>query len=411
MSVVRIHGLSFVAGLDWLPRGTVLDTAREARKVGSVWCAYDGDQTGYAGSAVEHEEGMAVLASALKAAISGDRWMALVASDDGKCAVVQVGDGVILGSGDRVFGSSAEAVEEVEEVRQPGWDVFATPGLIADGTDFYGESLRGEILLERVPFAWVTRRVARASGSLAAAMVLGVMGWGYREQLERLWKGSVEEAVKVVEDVQEERLPVGLDSIALVEGCREAVRRFVPEMPGWQRVSLTCTARFAESELIAVRPVFQGRPVMAVQWRVAPGRSESIYRQIAEKHLVSWKRKTGAGFEGQVEGGKAWVAVVLPPVAVVVNGAAKISQRVLRDLVDRRFAVVAKEIRHDEKEGLVRIGIREPLVRIAKLLEGMEGFELLALAWSRKGWVLEGRGASTVTMPVSKFRGLRGTVQ
>ena len=60
--MVRIHGLSFVAGLDWLPRGTVLDTAREARKVGSVWCAYDGDQTGYAGSAVEHEEGMAVLA-------------------------------------------------------------------------------------------------------------------------------------------------------------------------------------------------------------------------------------------------------------------------------------------------------------------------------------------------------------
>ena len=411
MSVIRIHGVGFVAGLDWLPRGTVLDTAREARKVGSAWCAHDGDQTGYAGSSVEHEEGMPVLASALKAAIGGDRWMAVIRSDDGRCAVVQVGDGVILGNGDRVFGSAAEAVEAVEEARQPGWDLFATPGVIAEGTDFYAEALRGEISLEPVPFAWVTRRVMGAAGGLAAAVVAAVIGWGHREAIERLWKGSVEEAVKVVEDVQEERLPVGLDPIALVQGCREAVRRFVPEIPGWQRVSLTCTARFAENELIAVRPVFQGRPVMAVQWRVEPGRSESLYRQIAEKHLARWKQKTGAGFEGQVQAGKAWAAVVLPPVAVVVNGAAKVAKRVLRERVDRRFGAVADEIRHDAEDGLVRIGTAEPLVRIASLLEGMEGLEVTGLSWRRKGWVLEGRGVSTLTMPVSKFRALRGTLQ
>ena len=36
-------------------------------------------------------------------------------------------------------------------------------------------------------FAWVTRRVARASGSLAAAMVLGVMGWGYGDGVPAMY--------------------------------------------------------------------------------------------------------------------------------------------------------------------------------------------------------------------------------
>ena len=219
MSVIVIGGVKFVAGLDWLPRRSALDTAREARKVGSVWCAHCGEQTGYAGSSEEHAEGMPVLAAALRAAIRGDRWMALVGGEDGRCAVVQVGDGVILGSGDRVFGSAAAAAEAIAQAREPGWEVYATPGLLADAVEFHAEALRGEALLERVPFSWVTRRVVSGAGGLAAALALGVVGWGYREQIERLWTGSVQEAVRVVEDVQEERVPVGLDPVALVEGC------------------------------------------------------------------------------------------------------------------------------------------------------------------------------------------------
>lgn len=411
MSAIVIGGVKFVAGLDWLPRRGALDTAREARKVGSVWCAHFGEQTGYAGSSEEHAAGMPVLAAALRAAIGGDRWMALVAGEDGRCAVVQVGDGVILGSGDRVFGSAEEAAEAIARAREPGWEVYATPGLLADAAEFHAEVLRREALLERVPFSWVTRRAVGGAGGLAAALALAMAGWGYRGQIERLWTGSVQEAVRAVEVAQEERVPVGLDPVALVEGCREAVRRFVPEMPGWRRVSLTCRARFAESELIALRPVFEGRPVMAVQWRVEAGRSESVWRQIAEKHLVRWKELAGPSLEGLVEGGKAWAAVVLPPVAVVANGAAKPSRRVLRERVDRRFGMAADDIRHDEEDGLVRIATPEPLVRIAELVGGIEGFEVTGLAWARKGWVVEGRGVSTVTMPVSKFRALRGRLQ
>ena len=95
MSVVVVNGVGYAAGLDWLPRGSVLDTAREARKVGSVWCAHHGEQTGYAGGSPEHAEGIPVLAAALRDLIDGDRWTAVVAGEEGYWAVVQVGDGVI----------------------------------------------------------------------------------------------------------------------------------------------------------------------------------------------------------------------------------------------------------------------------------------------------------------------------
>ena len=411
MSAIRVNGVRYAAGLDWLPRGNWLDTAREARKVGSMWCAYDGQQTGYAGASEEYAAGTPVLAAALRGSIDGDSWMALVGSDDGRCAVVQVGEGAILGTGDRVFGSAAEAVEAVEEFAQLGWDLHATPGLVEGAAALDLEALPRKVVLGRIPFHWLTRRLVARSGGLAAALVAGATGWGYREEIAGLWKGVEEDRVAAVEDVPEERLATALDSVALVEGCREALRRFVPEIPGWRRVSLTCRARFAETELIGVRPVFQGRPVMAVRWRAEPGRGEALYRQIAEKQLVSWKEKTGAGLEGLVEGGKAWMAVVLPPVAVVAGGVEAVPRRVLRERLDRRFGVAADEIRHDEQAGSVRIRTAEPLGRIADLLEGLEEFEVVGLAWGREGWVVEGRGIRTVTMPVSKFRALRGSVR
>lgn len=411
MSVVVVNGVGYAAGLDWLPRGSVLDTAREARKVGSVWCAHHGEQTGYAGGSPEHAEGIPVLAAALRDLIDGDRWTAVVAGEEGYWAVVQVGDGVILGTGDRVFRDEADALAAVEEGRAARWTVLVA-GVSIDGAAELDLAGLGEAaVLQRVPFSWFTRKVARAAGGIGAGMVLGLAAFSYRQELWLLWEGSVKEAAQVAEVTEEQRVGVGLDSVALVEGCREAVRRYVPELPGWERVSLTCRARFSEAELIAVRPVFEGRPVMAVRWRIEAGRRESLYRRIAENQLAKWKQDTGAGLEGLVEGGRAWVAAVLPPVAMVSERRGPVSKLALRKAVDMRFGAVAEAIRHEEEKGLVRIRTAVPLGRIAELVDGMEGFEVMGLSRNRVGWVVEGRGVRTVSMPVSKFRELRGDLR
>lgn len=44
----------------------------------------------------------------------------------------------------RVFGSATETIEAVEGGRKPGWDLFATPGLVDEVADFYAETRRGE---------------------------------------------------------------------------------------------------------------------------------------------------------------------------------------------------------------------------------------------------------------------------
>ena len=411
MSGVRINGTVYVGGLDWLPRGGAVDTAREARRVGSVWCAYDGGQTGYAGRSEDHRAGMPVLAAALKELLGGERWSAVVAGEDGNWAVVQVGDGVILGTGDRVFSSEEEAVAAVEEGRSSRWRVYAA-GVSIEGAESFDLSALGQdVCLEEVPFAWVTRKVVGAGVGFAATVVLGFAGLLYREELMELWAGSTEETAAVEEVAEELRVDVGLDSVGLVEGCREAVRRYVPEIPGWERVSLTCRARFAEGELTAVRPAFEGRPVMAVRWRLAPGRRESLYRRIAEGQLNKWKGETGKGLEGLVEGGRAWVAVVLPPVAVVSEGRGAVSRLALRKAVDMRFGAVAKNIRHEEAGGGVRIRTAESLGRIARLVEGMDGFEVVGLSRGEFGWEVEGRGAAPVNMLVSKLRALTGDMR
>lgn len=411
MSAVLVNGVRYAAGLDWLPRVGALETAREARKVGSVWCAYEGAQTGYAGESADHEKGMPVLAAALRALVRGERWTVVVACEDGKWAVVQAGDGVILGTGDRVFSSGDEALAAVEEGRSSSSRIYVV-GISIEGAEALDVSALGrEVALEVVPFAWVTRRVALVAAGIVVGGVSGVVALIHVDALVGLLRGTVEKVEKVAEVTEEARVAVGLDSVALVEGCREAVRRYVPEIPGWERVSLTCRARFAEGELIAVRPVFEGRPVMAVRWRIAPGRRVSLYRQIAEGQLEKWKRETGSGLEGLVEGGRAWVAAVLPPVAVVWEGGNVGSRLALRKAVDMRFGAVAEDIRHADADGSVRIRTAEPLGSIAKLLEGMDGFEVVGLSRNQSGWDVEGRGVKTVIMPESKFRALTGGVQ
>ena len=375
-----------------------------------MWCAHDGEQTGYAGESRDHEAGLPVMAAALRAKIPGDRWMALVPGDDGRCVAVQVGDGVILGSGDRIFGSVADAVDAVGQVKELGWEIYATAGLVEGAMLLDPAGLSREVVLGRVPFSWVTRRRVASLGVTATLAGLVWTGFSYRDAIENWIYGPVVEE-KTAEEVQEPRITVGLDSVALIQGCREGMSRFVPEMPGWERVSLTCSARFSDPQLTGVRPGFEGRPVLAVRWRLESGRSESLYRQLAEGHLARWKSSGGSALEAQVAGGKAWVAVVLPAVTVEAVRGAAMSRLLLRKAVDRRFGMVARLIRHGGDGGGIRIETGATLPSIAKLMDGMQGFEVTGLTRAKEGWLLEGRGTRPVSMTVSKFRALRRAIQ
>ena len=411
MTGLQIAGRRFAAGLDWLARSGVVQTAHEARKGGSVWCVYSGGQTGYAGASEEHAVGMPALAAVLKAWIEERSWMALVRADDGRCALIQVRDGGILASGDRVFESVAAAVGALEGVDRSGWVFYGTPDTFEGAREIDVGVLPVEGGLRPAPLSGVTRR--KVMRGLAAAAAVGVMltVWGFKDRIVLLVLGPPEKPG----DVGEEEIPqiaAVIDSVALVAGCREGIRRFTPGMPGWRVKGLSCVARFGDEKLLAVRPALKDRPVLVVRWGMRRNSEEALHRQVADRHLSEWKSgPRGGALEGSVVGRQAWVVVGLPPVAVEAHGALVPSRLSLRTDLDRKFGLRAVRIEHARKAGLTRIVTREPLSQIAQLVEGVDGFEVLKLARGSGGWVIEGRRAKPVRIEQSGFARLRSFIE
>ena len=128
--------------------------------------------------------------------------------------------------------------------------------------------------------------------------------------------------------------------------------------------------------------------------------------------MSEWKSGAGGGtLEGSVVGREAWVVVGLPPVAVEANGALMPTRLALRADLDRKFGLRAVRIEHARKAGLTRIVMREPLSRIAQLVEAVAGFEVLKLARGNGGWVIEGRRAKPVRMEKPAFARLRSVIE
>ena len=157
-------------------------TARAARRFARPWCVHRAGQTGYAGGAEgDTPEGLPALALALVDSIESEFWMALVAGDaatgnstdtgdTGRYALIKVRDGAVLADGDEVFTGRDAAVEAFNRARALGWDLYATPGLLAGGadrdvTELDVSSLAAapENVLRRAPFT----RIGRAHLALA----------------------------------------------------------------------------------------------------------------------------------------------------------------------------------------------------------------------------------------------------
>ena len=338
MSTILINGRPFAAGLYWLERSGPATTARAARRFARPWCVHRAGQTGYAGDTEDDApEGLPALAPALVDSIESEFWMALAAGDaaagaSGRFALIKVRDGAVLADGDEVFTNRDAALEAFGRARALGWDLYATPGLLAGGadrevTDLDVSSLAAapENVLRRAPFT----RIGRAHLGLVLlllAVLAGVwIAWLQRDALLDWIAGP--EPVTAIAPPAEPELAVAVDNAALIEACRRGLIDNPPWLPAWRIESLSCVARFADPELAALRPELAGGPVMLARWRLVPGHAEPLHRQVAEQHLSRW-------YAASVVDTRAWAVAAIGPRAPHRPSRAP-------PLISERFAVLS----------------------------------------------------------------------
>ena len=424
MSTILINGQPFAAGLYWLERSGPAATARAARRFARPWCVHRAGQTGYAGGAEGNTpEGLPALAPALVDSIESEFWMALVAGDAasgnstdtgdaGHCALIKVRDGAVLADGDEVFTGRDAAVEAFNRARALGWDLYATPGLLAgdadrDVTDLDVSSLAAapENVLRRAPFSGI-RRGRPGLVLLLSAAIAGVwIAWLQRDVLLDWIAGP--EPVVVAAPPTDPDLAVAVDSAALIEACRRALINYPPWLPAWRIESLSCVARFADPELAALRPELAGRAVMLARWRLDPGHAEPLHRQLAEEHLSRW-------YAGSVVDARAWAVLPLGLVLRISDRAPPLFLAFRRG-VDRELGLRGARIdyaRGPQGGWTVRIVHPGPLSHLADLFreaDGLAGLEVTGLdRVADGGWRLHGRPVAPVAMTRAGFRELTG---
>ena len=424
MSTLAINGQPFAAGLYWLERGGPAVTARAARRFARPWCVHRAGQTGYAGGTEDDDpEGLPALALALNEAIESEFWMALVAghavlgdadagSDTGRYALVKVRDGAVLADGDEVFTNRDAAVEAFDRARALGWDLYATPGLLAGGADHDVTELDVSLLaaapenvLRRAPFT----RIGRGRLALVLLLPAAIAGvWIVWLQHDALldWIAGPEPVIAAAPPTDPD-LAVAVDSVALIEACRRALIDYPPWLPAWRIESLTCAARFTDPELAALRPELAGRAVMLVRWRLGPGHAEPLHRQLAEQHLSRW-------YAASVIDARAWAVLPLGLVLRISDGAPPLFLA-FRRAVDRVFGLRGARVdyaRGPQGGWTVRIGHPGPLPRLADLFSaagGLTSLEITALDLGADGgWRLHGRPVAPEAMTRAGFRALTG---
>ena len=412
MSVLTLGGRRFAAGLFWLERGSAVMVARNARRFGRPWRIHRDGQTGYAPDEGA-PGGCPSLAASLQAHLRSEFWMALVEADDGQCALVKVRDGQVLADGDEVFEDRAAALEAFERARPLGWALYATPGLagegLAGGIEVSALPDGPELRLAPVPLARLAGGKAAGVLCLSIAVVGAAALWPHWEAVRDLLVGPPP-AVETVRAAVEPAVTAAIDGPALIEACRRAMTRHPPWLPGWRTERVVCEGRFSDGALLAVRPELRDRPVLAARWLLPPERSEALYRRVAEEHLASW-------YAASVTGGRAWAVAPLDPV-VRPSDAVPPPFLAFRRAVDRRlggpdarieYASVGGERRDGGVE--VRVATGLPLARMAVLVGGIPGLEIVRLAGDAAGaWRLEGRRAAPVSMPRSHYERLTGEI-
>ena len=419
MSTILINGQPFAAGLYWLERSGPAATARAARRFARPWCVHRASQTGYAGDTEDDApEGLPALAPALVDSIESEFWMALAAGDaaagaSGRFALIKVRDGAVLADGDEVFTNRDAAVEAFTRAQTLGWDLYATPGLLAGGADREVTELdvsslaaAPENVLRRAPFTRIGRVHLALALLLPAIFAGGSAAWLQRDTLLD-WISGGPEPVTAIAPPAEPELAVAVDSAALIEACRRALIDNPPWLLAWRIESLSCIARFADPELAALRPELAGGPVMLARWRLVPGHAEPLHRQVAEQHLSRW-------YAASVVDTRAWAVVPLAPMLRTVESVPPLFIA-LRRAVDRELGLRGARVdyaRGPQGAWTVLIGYPGSLSDLADLFReagGLADLEITALdRGGDGGWRLHGRPVAPEAMTRAGFRALTG---
>lgn len=409
MSVLWIGEQRFSAGFLW-QRGQVTgrDARRLARESGSSWMVDVAGQTGFVDDA-ETPEGTKPLAGALAALLRGRvqgeaTWIAFVEEDGADSAekrvgVVRCSGGVLLADGDVVYASAQEAVEAVDLTGAEDLLVAVSPGL----RDAFPEAVRidGTVLrdaavevdmLSPVRSGGLSRKRAAWLAVFAAVGVAGIYGWTDRTAIG-IRLGLVEEKK------ERPRVTVTVESRRFLAHCRDGIARRELGLAGFNRIAVFCHAQYAPDGTVEAPWELTGRPVLEARWRLREPLQPRVYVGLAEARLKPW-------FWGGVhDKGDAVGIDPLPQVLARSGGVGQPGHPEFRARIDSLLALRGFRIEYDTKQAGVEVVLEteRPLSEAVALVSGIEGLEVVSVAFEDGQWRFEGRRSRTQTMFEDEF--------
>ena len=406
MSVVRIGGRDYAAGLRWRSGRLALhQIILDSRNSGLPFFVRREGQVGYATGEAEHE-GCPSLAAAFAAAIPADQWVAMVEGEDGRCAVTSCSYNALTGDEDRVFPDRALALAAVEAARSDGFKAYAPEGLMPGAEPLnWDEVAAAAVVAEAiagVPFSRLERRHAVAAAAVGVAGLTVLAGWTYRTPLLELAFGPPEAPAPVV---VVKRVKAEVSTAAFIDGCRAALRKAPPYLPAWKIVTVTCHAQMQDPEVLLAAPSLSGRPVLFARWRLGGESLPAAHRRLASARLASW-------YAGGVNGQAAWAVMELPAVVRLWEQQPTPGPELRRN-IDLAFGLVATIDYLVSPEGeTIKIGTAQTLDEIAARAARVPGFEAQRLTMRDKGgWSIEGQAAAPRFFLEPYLQGLMSPVE
>lgn len=401
MSAIVVQGQRWAVGLDWVDRTGRVAVAQTARRLDYRWIVPREAQTGFGLDHPDHDAGLPSLAACLADLIPVETWMALIEGQGGRCALIKATQGRVLADGDTYHDRQETAINAWNNAVGQGFALYASAGLPVDAIDLDLDELVPEARYGLAPaplHALTLRRIAAAAAALALAAALLAAAL----HADEIWEWLFPAPQRAVEQpAPEPTVTAAIDSVALIAGCRQALRNRSLLLPGWTVQSLRCHAALAEPALTAVAGDLFQRPALVVQWRLEGNRRGSVYREIALAHLREWSL-------AQVDEAAAWAVERLPPVMAAFT-APPPPPLAWRSALDRRVGPRAARLQYVAGTNVhaVRIETHQSLGAIGRWMATVPALEVTVLRRRGSGWHLEARRPSPVELRQSVFEARR----
>ena len=400
MSLLTIHGETFAAGMSWLPRVGDGDLAATARDLDASAFVHTDHQTGFAADDEGDPTSTISLAVAVHAAIGSPDWIAAIADDDGKVAVVRC-------ASQRLEENPKEARLDAEAAAgillRSDKPRHAPPSLgidTAQPLDLSGIRITDGMRLEPAPAPSRIRGVVKAVASVAILGGVALAGWQFGPLAWEIFFPPEPEPVAVVE---ERRVMTVTDTSAFLALCDAALRADPPGFPGWRLDEAACQPRLADTPILEEIPNLAGRPVLVLRWSLRSGHDPEINRRLMEEVLLAGRGAV------QVQGSTAWAVTVLDPVIVETELTDPRQFRELRAAVDRHVGAWASDLSfaHDGRAWRIVASGSGSLARLARATSAVPDIEVTAVSRAHDGtWRLTAQPLTPIVVLESVFETL-----